>query len=835
METLFDLFETFALHGSRPAVVHRTGVRRLAYGYDDLRLMSLKVASFLAERGVDRGDRVMIWAPNGPWWCALFWGAILRGAVVVPVDFMSDLQRARSILSLTGAKVVVQSRWKRPRLEDGADTLLIEELEQKVEKVPPLQSPARPAPDDLAELIYTSGTTGNPKGVMLTHRNLIANLLQVNRHLPIVTADFRFLSLLPLSHMFEQMGGFLTPLLNGASIIYIPTLKPSAIMEALAEEDVRAVILVPRLLQLLRNSIERRFAAQGLERLLQRLLDTAETLPFSLRTYLFGSVHRRFGRHFELFVSGGAPLDPGLKRFWSLMGFRVVEGYGLTECSPVLTADLPDRPSKTGVGRALPGVELKMEEGEILARGDNVFSGYYRNPEATRETFTFDGWFRTGDMGEIDEEGILHIRGRRKEMIVTGAGINVYPDDLEEVLNRQPGVREACVVGVRGGEGERVHAALLLDPGAPPPGEIVHNANAELDSLYRVTTFSVWPDPEFPKTTTMKVRKHLVRERIESGGREGGGAMPDRLADLVARVTGSDPGFVREDAYLVSDLGLTSIGRLELVTLMEQEFRLDLDDSLIGPQTRLADLRRMVAEHGHRPVPDHTRLWTSSRWCRFIRMAFDACVNYPLFRLFVRLEVRGLEHLEGLQPPVFFAANHVSYFDQPSIMFAFPRKWRYRTATAAWEEFFFVNYKGPFSRAWKRFSWEYGSLALNLFPLPQSDGFRRSLRFMGRLIDRSVNILIFPEGERSTDGRMHPFRPGLGMMVKELGIPVVPVALSGLERVFPRGARFPRAGKVMVTFGSPLIITESSVSDIVRHVERAVALLKENSDINFSA
>lgn len=829
METLFDLFETFAGHGSRPAIVHRTGVRRLVYGYDDLRLMSLKVASLLAERGIGPGDRVMIWAPNSPWWCALFWGAILRGAVVVPVDFMSDLQRANSILGLTNARIVVQSRWKKPRFEEGKNTLLIEDLEQMSEGFPPLQSFVRPAPDDLAELIYTSGTTGNPKGVVLTHRNLVANLLQVNRHIPIVTEQFRFLSLLPLSHMFEQMGGFLTPLLKGASIVYIPTLKPSAIMEALAEEDIRAVILVPRLLQLLRNSIERRFAAKGLERLLQRLLDTAETLPFFLRSLLFGSVHRRFGRHFELFVSGGAPLDPGLKRFWSLMGFRVVEGYGLTECSPVLTADQPDRPSKTGVGCALPGVELKIEAGEILARGDNVFPGYYQNPEATQEAFTSGGWFRTGDMGEVDEEGILHIRGRRKEMIVTGAGINVYPDDLEEVLNRHAGVRESCVVGVRGGEGERVHAVLLLDPGAPPSGEIVRSANAELDSLHRITTFSVWPDPEFPKTTTMKVKKHLVRQRIESGAREGGGPLLDRLGDLVARVTGSDPGSVREESYLVADLGLTSIGRLELVTLMEQEFRIDLDDSLIGPQTRLSDLRQMVTERGHRPAPDRARLWTNSRWCRFVRMAFDACVNYPLFRLFVRLEVRGLEHLEGLESPVFFTANHVSYLDQPAVMFALPRRWRYCTATAAWEEFFFVNFKGPFSRAWKRFTWEYGSIALNLFPLPQSDGFRRSLRFMGRLVDRSVNILIFPEGERSSDGRMRPFKPGLGMMVKELGIPVVPVAISGLERVFPRGARFPRLGRVVVTFGSPLSFANSSASDIVSSVERAVMLLHEIS------
>ena len=829
MNSLLDLLARFAGHGAKTAMVYRTGVRRLTYSYADLHGFALRMNAWLAAHGVKRGERVLIWGPNSPWWGVAFWGIVARGAVAVPVDFMSGRDRAESIAALTGASLVIQSRYK-PDGVTGFPVLLMEDIEFLLGDQEPLAASKSPVPDDIAQLIYTSGTTGNPKGVILTHVNLLANLRQVNSHIPVVTPEFNFLSLLPLSHMFEQMGGFFTPLYHGSSIVYIRTLKPSAIMEALAEEDIYAVVVVPRLLQLLRGAIEREIEAKGAGPAFRWLLEHGSALPARIREGLFIPVRGKFGRNFSLFVSGGAPLDPDLFRFWRSIGFTVVEGYGLTECSPVLTANTAEKQVEGSVGLPLPGVEIRIRDGEVQARGENIFPGYYQNEEATRIVFSADGWFRTGDLGELDASGLLRIRGRSKELIVTGAGVNVYPDGIEAQLNRAGGVREACVIGLDRGGGEEVHAVLLLDGSGRKAEEVIAEVNGRLDPLERISGFTIWGEPEFPKTTTLKIRKYLVKESIEAGrgGRERT-VTADRLIAIISLVTGTSAADISEGSILAGELGLTSIGRLELVNSLEQEFRIDLEDSQIGPMTRVADLRTIIDKRERVEVRGHYRFWTNTFLVRWLRRGFDLFLNYPLFRCFIRIETAGLDHLQESASPFFFAANHTSYLDQPSVMFAIPRRMRYRTATAAWAEFFFVNYRNIAQRLWKGLCYEYGSFALNLFPLPQSGGFRVALRFMGRLADNGINILVFPEGERTRNGKMLPFRIGLGIMVKELGVPVVPVHISGLEYLFPRGAAWPRRGKVKVTFGKPLSFKVETPEEIVARVEEAVRRLADNA------
>ena len=824
MQTLIDLFKTFETLGDKTAFVNRTGARRLVVSYGEFHVLALKMANLLAQSGVAAGDRVLVWGPNSSWWGVAYWGIIIRGAIAVPVDFMSDLARAESICGLTGAKIVLQSRFKPERITS-ATSMLLEDLQYLLEDIHPISEMASPSPEDLAQLIYTSGTTGNPKGVILTHKNLLANMTQINNQVPIITDRFNFLSLLPLSHMFEQMGGFFTPLYRGAAIVYLRTLKPSAIMEALGEEDIYVIMSVPRLMQLLKTTIERELGEKHLSGLFRGLSQLAARLPKGLRRILFFPVQKKFGSNFTVFVSGGAPLDPDVFNFWSSMGFTVLEGYGLTETSPVLCVNTMERQVAGSVGPPLPGVQLKIEEKEVLVRGDNVFPGYYENEDASRDAFTDDGWFRTGDLGEIDQDGRLIIKGREKELIVTGSGVNVYPDELESTLNRIAGVKESCVIGVEKGGGEEVHAVLLLDGSGTAPEEIIAQANKGLDALQQITGFTVWNEPEFPKTTTLKIKKFAVKEEIEKGPEGGDAAVSrDSLLNLLAKVTGTAAGQIREESLLVADLGLTSIDRVELVSYLEQEYRLDIEDSQIGPQTRVSDLRVMIAKREKLTRHDHFRFWTNSCFFRGVRMVWDALIHAPLLRCFVTLEVRGLEHLEKLDGPVFFVANHLSYLDQPAIIFALPRELRYRTATAAWEEFFFGEYHGV-DRILRRLSYEYGTVLFNLFPLPQSQGFSGSLAYMGKLADAGFNILIFPEGGHSRDGKMQPFQLGLGIMVKEVGIPVVPIKINGTDQVLPHDAMFPKRGRVTVTFGEPLRFRSEEPAEIVETARHAVESL----------
>ncbi len=824
MKTLLDLFNTFEALGEKTAFVNRTGVRRYGVSYGEFHDLVLKMANLLAQYGVAPGDRVLLWAPNSSWWAVAYWGIIVRGAVVVPVDFMSDMARAESIRTLTESVVVLQSRFKPERVP-AATSLLLEDLQFLLEYVGPIGELAVVAPEDTAQLVYTSGTTGNPKGVVLTHKNLVANMTQINQQVPIITTRFTFLSLLPLSHMFELMGGFLTPLYRGAAVVYPRTLKPSAIMEALGEEDIYIIMSVPRLMQLLKTTIERELEEKHLAGLSRMLARIATRLPKEMRRVLFFPVQRTFGSNFTLFVSGGAPLTPDVFTFWNNMGFTVLEGYGLTETSPVLCVNTMERQVAGSVGPPLPGVEVKIVDKEVVVRGDNVFPGYYGNEQASRDAFTGDGWFRTGDLGEIGPDGWVTIKGRQKEMIVTGSGVNVFPDELEATLNRIAGVKESCVIGLDKGGGEEAHAVLLLDGSGIAPEDIISRANATLDAMQQITGHTVWIEPEFPKTTTLKIRKFEVKEAVAQGMEGGEAALgTDNLLNLIARITGTGAAEIREESLLVTDLGLTSIDRVELVAALEQEYRLDIEDSRIGPETKVADLRLMIAKRDKLTRHDHFRFWTNNRLCRMLRMAGDALLHAPLFRYFVSLDVRGVDNLKKVQGPLFFVANHMSYLDHLAVMFALPREIRYRTATAAWEEFFFGEYTG-IDRILRRLSFEYATLMFNLFPLPQSQGFCGSLRYMGRLAEAGFNILIFPEGEHSRDGKMLPFQQGLGIMVREVGIPVVPVRISGTEKVLPHDARFPVKGRVTVTFGEPLRFSTEEPAEIVEKTRRAVETL----------
>ena len=279
MQTLIQLFRSFPHHGEHAAIIHRTGVRRLITTYDELHQGALRCASLLQQQGVGPGDRVMLWGPNSPAWVIAFWGILARGAVAVPVDFMSGRERAETIAGLTDSRVAFQSRTKGDPLGSVPVTIPLEELLFILPRHPPAPVALPAEPDDLAQLVYTSGTTGNPKGVMLTHGNLAANLRQVNEHIPVVGPEYLFLSVLPLSHMFEQIGGMLVPLSRGGAIVYLGTIKPSALMQAFREEDIRAMILVPRLLLMLKTSLERKLAAHGLERLFARLVARVSPLP----------------------------------------------------------------------------------------------------------------------------------------------------------------------------------------------------------------------------------------------------------------------------------------------------------------------------------------------------------------------------------------------------------------------------------------------------------------------------------------------------------------------------------------------------------------------------
>ncbi len=814
MNTLIDLFKVFEKRNEE-AFVYRTGIRRFTFKYKELYGSSLKIAQYLHQQGIKIGDRVILWAPNSPSWAFVYFGILLSGGIVVPIDFAGGKNRAGNILKLSGAKLAIQSNYKFERfnpLGGGIKTVMIEDLVYLIKTLAPVKKIPQIKATDICEIVYTSGTTGNPKGVILTHHNIVANILGACEHI-VLPEHLNFLSVLPLSHMLEQTVGFLTPLYRGDKIIYLRTIKPSSIMEALHKEKICAMLVVPKFLLLLKNTIEREFAAKGLKFFLR---------SGTLKKIIAPFIHRKFGSNFQMFITGGAALPLDVFIFWKEMGFKVIEGYGLTECSPIVAANTLEEQIAGSVGKPLVGVKVKLDNNELLVKGENVFSGYYQNLQESRLAFQ-DGWFRTGDLVKIDQNGHIFIKGRKKDVIVNASGVNIYPDEIEDVLNRIDGVKDSCVLGLDTGEGEDVYAVLLLKDKSFNPSQIIKIANEQLDPLTQIKRFSLWNDFDFPRTTTLKIQKFKVKERLLKENKKQDWISNDPLISILANVSRKIESEIKENSLLTSDLGLNSLSRLELVNYLEQEYRVDLEDTIINQNTTVALLRRLLEKRGKIKKQKGLWLWLNNPIGKAMREIFDIVLQKPLANLFFDLESYGLSNLKNLPGPVVFISNHVSYLDQPAIMYSLPRDIRYKIASATREEFFF-NEDG--TSLFNKILFPYTMVAFNAFLLPQKSGFRKSLSYMGTLIDKGVSILVFPEGSRSKDGKLQSFMSGLGLLVKELQVPVVPVKVLGMEKIFPRGAIFPKRGKCRVIFGKPIEFTTETPSEIIQRSREAILRLK---------
>ena len=447
-KTLVDFLQSRARkYGPRDALLFKPGFRYLRWSYSRLWSESGRVASLLQSRGLSKGDQVLLWGPNSPQWVLAFLGCVRAGIVVIPLDLRSAPDYVSRVIARTSPRLAFTSRYTPKGEADlGVPEIAFEEMESAIYDMPEPE-PVDIHPDDLVEIMFTSGTTGDPKGVMLTHRNLTANIEGITQYIACDTSS-RLLSILPLSHMYEQMGGLFAVLHFGASVTYPTSRQPAVLARTMRERRVTTLLLVPQGLELLMNGIERQVRLQGKEALWGKLMKLAEKTPFRFRRRLFGRVHRQFGGKLDFIVSGGAALDPELGRKWELMGVKIVQGYGATEASPVISNHTLEDRQPGSVGRPLPNVEVAISsEGEILARGESISPGYFNAPDQTAAAFV-DGWYRTGDLGHFDDQGFLHIRGRLKDMIVLPSGQNVYPDDIQAVLNRHPGVTDSSVVGL---------------------------------------------------------------------------------------------------------------------------------------------------------------------------------------------------------------------------------------------------------------------------------------------------------------------------------------------------------------------------------------------------
>jgi long-chain acyl-CoA synthetase len=814
------LLENFQKHRDECAYRQHRGYRTGSFSYGQVLQLAGAFEQELSARGVGKGERVMVWGENCAEWVAVFLACAIRGIVFVPMDDGASVDFAERVSRQVDAKLLVASRKHVQECEAVSWRIPVLVLEELPQAIGPRWT-AVPNPvarrDDALEIVFTSGTTADPKGVVITHGNVLANIAPVEQEMQRYLRyerfvhPIRFLNLLPLSHVFGQFLGMFLPPLLGGTVIFQEELKPSEIMSTIHREKVSVMVSVPRVLQSLKQKLERDLMDRGKIESFRRRFAAAEGQHFLRRWWIFRAIRQQFGWKFWAFISGGAALDRETEEFWGRLGYAVIQGYGLTETTSLISVNHPFRLGKGSIGKVLPGREVSLaSDGEILVRGGGVASGYWDSGGA-HAVSDEEGWYRTGDIGALDEQGNLYFKGRKKEVIVTPGGTNVYPEDLENALRRQPEVKDCVVVGLeRGGNAEA--CAVVILRGGSDAESVVRRANESLAEYQRIRLWMEWPQEDFPRTSTQKPRRKLIAEAVQAkfgaGSNVAKSGTNQPLQELISRVTGRATPNLRENANLDSDLGLSSLDRVELLGALEDRYQVDLSEARFSAVKTVGDLERMLRGEAAPGRGYHYPAWVL-RWpVTWIRLLVHYTLIWPAVLILGWPRVIGSENLRGVKGSLLVISNHVGDVDPGFILTALPARIRHRLATATGGEALEAlrvpaSARGFIGGIYDRVKWFLGVSLLNLFPLPRESGFRQSFAYAGRAVDRGYSVLVFPEGRHTTTGKMNPFRAGIGLLAEKLGIPLLPMRIDGLYELKAAGKKIAAPGKILVRIGKP--------------------------------
>lgn len=825
-----EYLEYFSHYRRDYASVFQRGYRTTRWTYSDLLSYAQRFATLLEDRGIRKGDRIVLWGANCGEWLAAFWGAMLRGVVVVPMDRTAAPEFAARVYEQVGAKLLASSRGLP--LAQASLSLYFEDFSS----LPPSRAlaPVTSDREDSVQIVFTSGTTGEPKGVVITHGNVLTNLEPIEHEIQKylryerIFHPLRFLNLLPLSHVFGQFMGIFVPPLVGGTVLFLESIKPWEVISTIHDERASVLITVPRLLGSMRQMLEAELRAKMGEPALRARLGQARGEHFAWRWWRFRRVHSRFGWKFWAIISGGATLDQNDEEFWRSLGFAVIQGYGLTETTSLVSLNHPFKLGRGSIGKALPGREIKLDDsGEILVRGDSIAKTYWVNgrPMAARE----GEWFRTGDLGALDEAGNLYFKGRKKNVIVTPEGMNIYPEDLEATLRAQPAVKDCIVIGVERGGNAEPCAVVIVNNGAESASRAVADANSKLGSHQQIRRWIVWPDSDFPRTSTQKPRQDLIAAYVSAQATDStNGHLPPSAIE--AAIAGLGRNAATATAKLDDDLNLSSIDRVDLLTALEQRYQVELDESQFADAATIADVERIL--HQASTTPREARhyfpRWAQYAVVRWIRIVIYYLCTWPATLLMAKPTVVGRDRLRGAKGPLLFISNHVTYIDPGLLMFAMPARYRHRLAIAMQGEMLTAMRKPPselniLQRAIEILSYWLVTALFDVFPLPQRSGFRDSFAFAGESVDRGYSVVIFPEGRRTTAGEMSPFRSGIGILTQSLKIPVVPMRIDGLFPLKQQDRSFARRGEIKIVIGTPVLCQDgTNDEEIARKLEEIV-------------
>lgn len=826
------------------------------YSYRQLYEVSRQVAFTLWEHGYRKGDRVILFAENQPEWGIAYLAAVQIGVIVVPIDPQTAEDELFALARYTESKAILTSeacvaRLHGPAIKPSPDKsgspefLNINDFcqpfasEQAETSVPAdSELPTVPDnfpdvdidPDTVASIIFTMGTTVDARGAMISHRGFIANVVAVSKALPPEDTD-RFLSVLPLYHALGFSCNFLMSIYAGTTITYTNSLRPTSILAIMRETKTTVLIGVPRLFQLLYDTIKR------------YVVESPEAMEAPLDSEVVQEIQAALGGHIRVLVSGGAALpDEVYDRFMEL-GLTIYQGYGMTEASPVLSVN-PHHKSKRGtVGPAVHGVQLQIINpdkdgvGEIVASSPSLMQGYYRN-EAVTEQVIRDGLLYTGDLGYFDEDGYLYLTGRSKDVIVSGAGKNIYPVELEARYQHSPLISEICVVGMSTDNlFEAAHAVIVpmcnenqdKDEVEKAIHQHIQERAQDLPTYQHLQTVHFW-DTELPKTSEAVIDRQRVKEILQEQLSRQTQATPqlDPIKDALvtdgnedalkstpatdtpagvegviiselSRLARLPADQIRLNSNLGTELGLDSMARVELLLLLESRLQRSIPDELIAKIQTVGDVTETVktlqSESTPPPIDEETSAYIERSKSSPLSMTLAGLFRFivwGIYRCYFSIRCNGLENLPREQPYI-IAANHSSHLDTLAVMTVLKSESKRLRVLAAKDYWFSTRFK----------SWFSGEL-LKFVPFDRHANFLQGLRISQEVLKQNECLLIYPEGTRSVTGELQPFKPGLGLLAYETGSPIIPTYISGTYHALPKGRNLPRKSRVQVTFGKPI-------------------------------
>jgi long-chain acyl-CoA synthetase len=794
--------------------------------YKDFFELSQNLASLLLNNKIVKGDKVSIVSENRPEWCSSYLGIVMIGAVAVPIDSQLGFEEIRNLLIDSESKVVFYTNKTEEKVLEaiyGSNIIGIN-LDNISFIAKPQFYDIEIRNDDIASIIYTSGTTGKPKGVLLSHENFCSDAEAIIES-GIVNGKDNVLSVLPLHHTYPFMCTFLVPLLLGATITFASGLKATDIFSAIKEKNVTICVLVPKILELIRNRIfskikEKKVISKIMLAVIRVSGFIRSTSNVNLGKFLFFFIHRNFGR-VRLFVSGGARLEPSVMYDLESIGFTIIEGYGLTETSPVVTFN-PIKKRKIGsVGKALPNVEIKIgEDSEIIVKGPIVMKGYYKNPEATAEVLK-DGWLFTGDTGYMDEEGYLYVTGRKKELIILSSGKNIYPEDVEGLYEEIPLIKEICVLE----KDDSLHAVIVPDFEYAKKERIaninealkwsINTLSFKIPEYMRIKGFTLYPDP-LPKTSLGKLRRFMVKEILYKKIHEPKVIKEETVEDDFSkkvieciRMQMKEKIPVRLTDHLELDLGFDSLMKIELISDLETNFSISLPDTFVVELQTVQDVISKMKEYSGIIMPAREKISLSDilkkepakgdkekvlfkyKWWQKLIAYLLFLIQKAFFKLIYRLKVIGDLNIPD-KGPFIMAANHTSFLDGFVLAASLPFD--------ILKDLYFLGYQKYFTG---RLTSAFARIA-HVIPIDPDVYLNRALQISAYILREGKCLCIFPEGGRSFDGTLMPFKKGIGVLALELNMPVVPVLIKGTFEALPRGAKFLRMSKIRVSFGKPL-------------------------------